>query len=86
MKQQLSAKSIPHSSLHIWVMSFICMGLILLAATAAARLPHYLATGDGVRLIGTVIFNLLALAGVVDNVHTHFLFWQNQNQAVAQPA
>ena len=86
MKQQLSAKSIPHSSLHIWVMSFIVALLLVMALATAARLPHYLATGDGVRLVGTVIFNLLALAGVVDNVHTHFLFWQNQNQAVAQPA
>ncbi len=86
MKQQLSTKGIPHSSLHIWIMSFIVALVLVMALATAARLPQFFATGDAVRFVGTIIFNLLALAGVVDNVHTHVLFWQNQNRAVTQPA
>ena len=84
MKQQLSAKNIPHSAVHVWLMSFIVALLMVMALATATRLPHYVASGDVVRLIGTVIFNLVALAGLIDNVHTHILFWQNQSQAVAQ--
>ena len=79
MKQQLSAKNFPHSAVHIWLMSFIVAFILVLALAAAARLPHYLATGDVVRLVGTAIFNLVALAGVVNNAHTHVLFWQSQH-------
>ncbi|MCA9917591.1 MAG: hypothetical protein KC445_06530 [Anaerolineales bacterium] len=86
MKQQLSAKNIPHSAVHVWLMSFIVGLIVILALAAATRLPHYLATGDVVRLAGTVVFNVLALGGLVDNVHTHVLFWQHQKQPVAQPA
>ena len=78
MKHQTAKQNVPHSALHIWVMTFICMGLILLAATTAARLPYYWTTGDILRLAGTILFNLLALLGLADNVHTHILFWQNQ--------
>lgn len=80
MKQQLSAKNVPHSSIHIWLMSFIVALLALMALATATHLPQYLASGDVVRLVGTVLFNLAALVGLVDNIHTHVLFWQHQNR------
>ena len=78
MKQQRSTKNVPHSSGHIWGMSLIVVMLMVLALATATRLPDYLATGDVVRVVGTVVFNLIALVGVIDNIHTHVLFWQNQ--------
>jgi hypothetical protein len=78
MKQQLSTKNVPYSSGHIWVMSLIVVMLMALAFASATRLPDFLATGDVVRVVGTVVFNLIALLGVIDNLHTHVLFWQNQ--------
>lgn len=84
--KQLSTKNVPHSAVHVWLMSFIVLLLMAMALAAAARLPHYLAIGDAVRLVGTLLFNIIALAGVIDNAHTHVLFWQGQNQTVAQPA
>lgn len=88
MNQQTNAQSnstIPATALHAWLMTAVCLVLLLLAAAAATRLPHYLATGDVVRLMGTILFDLLALAGLVDNVHTHVLVWQKQNRATNQP-
>jgi uncharacterized membrane protein len=85
MNNQLSAKNIPHSAGHVWFMSFIVTLLLVMALAAATRLPLYLATGDIWRFVGTSVFNLLALVGLVDNLHTHMLFWQAQNQVVAQP-
>ncbi|MEZ4593709.1 MAG: hypothetical protein R3D55_21580 [Chloroflexota bacterium] len=84
--KQLSPKNVPHSSLHIWIMSFIVGLLLVMALATALRLPHFWAAGDVVRLVGTLVFNLVALAGVMDNIHTHVLFWQSQHRAVAQPA
>lgn len=81
MKYESSAPNIPYSSLHVWIMSFICLLLLVMAAAAATRLPHYLATADTMRFIGTVLFNILALVGVADNIHTHYLVWQRQNHS-----
>lgn len=88
MNQQTNAQpasTIPATALHAWLMTAVCLVLLLLAAAAATRLPHYLATGDGVRLVGTVLFNLLALASLADNAHTHVLVWQKQTRAANQP-
>ncbi|GJM41442.1 MAG: hypothetical protein DHS20C20_17240 [Ardenticatenaceae bacterium] len=84
MKQKVSAKNVPHSALHIWFLSLIVLSLFGLALATAVRLPHFLATGDVVRLVGTVIFNLVALAGLIDNAYTHIIFWRNQNRQVAK--
>ncbi|MEZ4589517.1 MAG: hypothetical protein R3D55_00010 [Chloroflexota bacterium] len=84
--KQLSMKNVPHSAVHVWLMSFMVGLLLAMALAAATRLPHYLAAGDVVRLVGTLVFNLVALAGVIDNIHTHVLFWRGQHTAVAQPA
>ncbi|MFZ1395689.1 MAG: hypothetical protein WAS33_02270 [Candidatus Promineifilaceae bacterium] len=84
--KQLSVKNVPHSAAHVWLMSFIVALLLVMALSAAIRLPHYWAASDVVRLVGTLVFNLVALAGVIDNIHTHVLFWQSQHRAVAQPA
>lgn len=83
MKHQAAKQNVPHSSLHVWMMTFICILFVVLAAAAATRLPSYLATGDVVRLVGTIAFDLLALVGLTDNLHTHYLVWQQQNQAKA---
>lgn len=81
MKQQPSAQKLPHYSTAVWVMSFISVLLVALAVAAATRLPHYLATADYVRLTATGLFNMIALAGLADNIHTHYLLWQQKNRA-----
>ncbi len=67
------------TQLHAWLMSFVCFTLFIFAAAAATRLPHYLATSDYVRLVSVALFNVLVLAGLADNLHTHFSLWQRQN-------
>ncbi|MCA9942090.1 MAG: hypothetical protein H6656_15875 [Ardenticatenaceae bacterium] len=81
MKSQVSKKVVPHSPVHVWLMSFICVFFVVLAAAAATRLPHFLETADSIRVIGTVLFSLLAVAGLGDNIHTHYLVWQRQNSS-----
>lgn len=83
MKHQLSQQNLPHSALHVWIMSFICLLLVVFAAAAATRLPHYLATADYGRLIGTGLFNLIAIIGFFDNIHTHYLVWRRQDRSEA---
>lgn len=82
MKRQLPTKNVPHSTFHIWFMTLIISIMMLLALSTAIRLPLYLASGDLVRLVGTIFFNLVAVVGLIDNVHTHFIFWQKQNHLV----
>lgn len=80
MNKPTVKQPLPHSSMHVWVMTFICALLVILAAAAATRLPIYLTNGDSMRLVGTVLFNLVALAGLANNVHTHVLVWQRKTQ------
>ncbi|WP_420628550.1 hypothetical protein [Candidatus Leptofilum sp.] len=81
MKQQLSTKNVPHSALHVWLMSFICVVIMVFALATATRLPLYVETTDYVRLLGTLLFNALALVGLADNIHTHYLVWQRRHHA-----
>lgn len=62
--------------LQTWVMSFVCGFLCLMAAAAATRIPHYLTTPDYARLIGVILFGLLAMVGLLDNVRTHICLRQ----------
>lgn len=55
----------------VWAMSFVCGFLVLWAGAAASRLPLYVAAGDYVRLVGAVLFALLVVVGVIDNVRAH---------------
>ena len=73
-------QSVQLARLQAWVMSFVCGLLCLFALAAATRIPHYLAAPDYVRLIGVILFSLLALVGLVDNIHTHIRLWQMRNE------
>ena len=61
-----------------WVMSLICGMLLLFAIAAASRIPAYLVASDINRLVGVALFGLLALAGVIGNIRTHFRLRQMQ--------
>jgi len=63
-----------------WMMSIVCGLLGLFAATAASRIPFYLSVADYTRFTATVLFGLLVLAGVVDNVRTHLCLWRLTNE------
>jgi hypothetical protein len=52
-------------------MSLICGLLLLLALAAATRIPDYLTAPDYLRLIGVILFNLLALTGLGVNIYHH---------------
>jgi formate/nitrite transporter FocA (FNT family) len=64
-------KTVQLSHIQVWVMSFACGLLLLFAIAAATRIPYYLTTLDYTRLVGTILFGLLALAGLFDNIRTH---------------
>ena len=66
--------------MHAWLMSIVCIALVIFAAAAATRLPHYLTTSNYARLLGVVLFDLLAFIGLADNLHTHFSIWQRQTK------
>lgn len=66
--------------LQTWAMSFVCSLLCLFALAAATRIPHYLAAPDYARLVGVILFGLLALVGLADNIHTHICLWQLRNE------
>lgn len=56
------------------VMSLIILFLFVCALAALSRLPEFItfrAAGWQLRVIGTVLFNLLVVAGIVDNVYSH---------------
>lgn len=80
MIEKNNLQIIQFARLQTWVMSFVCGLLAFLAVAAATRLPHYLATLDYARLVGVILFALLVLAGVVDNVRTHLCLWQRHNE------
>lgn len=65
-----------YNRLQVWTMSLVCILLCFFAATAAARIPHYLATSDYFRLTGVFLFCLLTLLGLVVNIRDHFLLWR----------
>ncbi len=73
-------QTIQLARLQAWVMSLVCSFLSLFAAAAAVRIPLYFAASDDARLIGTVLFGLLVLVGVVDNVRTHLCLWRLTNE------
>lgn len=66
--------------LQAWAMSLICSLIALFAIAAATRIPHYLESSDHLRLIGAILFGLLALMGVVDNLRTHLCLWRLRNE------
>ncbi|GJM42421.1 MAG: hypothetical protein DHS20C20_27030 [Ardenticatenaceae bacterium] len=79
-KNQIMPSHVRHfTRLHAWVMTFVCTTLCLFAAAAATRIPLYLETADYGRLIGAILFALLALAGLVDNIRTHIYLGQPIN-------
>ena len=79
-----SQQAIQFAHLQVWAMSFVCGLLCLLAVAAATRIPHYLDTLEYVRLSGVILFGLLVLAGVVDNIRTHLCLWRLKNETVSR--
>ena len=73
-------QSVQLARLQAWVMSFVCGLPCLFALAAATRIPHYLAAPDYVRLIGAILFDLLALIGLIDNIHAHICLWRLGNK------
>ena len=73
-------QSVQFGRLQAWAMSLVCVLLTLFAVASAIRIPHYLATLDYPRLIGVMLFGLLVLAGLVDNICTHLCLWQLQRE------
>lgn len=66
--------------LQAWAMSFVCGFLTVCAVAAATRIPHYLAVSDYARLTGVVLFGLLVLAGIIDNVRLHICLRRLKNR------
>lgn len=61
----------------VWGMSFCCVLLFLLATAASTKLSDYLAISDYPRLFLLLMFNLLTLAGLIDNIRQHIRLLRN---------
>ncbi|WP_420644480.1 hypothetical protein [Candidatus Leptofilum sp.] len=64
-------QDVQFARLQAWVMSLVCSLLVLFAAAAATRIPHYLTVGDYGRLLSVILFSVLTIVGLVANIHTH---------------
>lgn len=81
--QHTGQETVQIARLQAWAMSLICSLLALFAIAAATRIPLYLETSDHLRLIGVILFGLLALIGVIDNLRTHHCLWRLRNETRA---
>lgn len=66
--------------LQAWAMSVVCGLLCLFAIAAATRIPLYIVSTDYIRLMAAVLFGLLALSGLLDNIYTHVFLRRLQRE------
>ena len=70
--------TVQYTRLQAWGMTLICSLLFLFAVAAATRIPYYLAVPDYVRLVGVILFGLLASAGLIESIRTTLCLKQLQ--------
>ena len=84
MKQKNGVRKGQISNLHAWLLSFVYGLLAIFAVAATVRLPFYVAVHDYGRLAGLVLFWVVVLAGLADNLHTHLILWQQAYKTTNQ--